>query len=388
MKLAVVDANAYWTSQLFAACGKYADVLLLKPREIRAHYAYGGSLFSGMRPRRIAPRVWEQSLPMPPLWLSTAWGLSRRILAKAVQSFAEPYDLILVLSFPEYRDLQSYVRPKLTIYYNYDDYAAHWPERAEAITAGEDALVQSADMTICIADYRARRLRIRHPERAGHIHHIPLGCTPEFMAESFFATGGAKPERLRNLPVPLAGYIGALSDRFDFDFFAEVTRLLPDVTFVLGGRPPATGAGNGTWSKTFDAVKELPNVRYIGWVEHAELGSYLNSFDVLLMPYAHCAHNTSACPAKLWDYMGTGLPIVANEANPEVLLWRELIHIGGTPEAFASAIRTALWETPRRSHLRLEVARQHTWMQLSEVMHRRIETLLTPHRSEAGVHLR
>jgi hypothetical protein len=41
----------------------------------------------------------------------------------------------------------------------------------------------------------------------------------------------------------------------------------------------------------------------------------LNSFDVLLMSYSECNFNTNACPAKLWDYLGTLLPIVANTAD-------------------------------------------------------------------------
>jgi hypothetical protein len=102
-------------------------------------------------------------------------------------------------------------------------------------------------------------------------------------------------------------------------------------------------------------------------VEHDQLGDYLNAFDVLLMCYSDCQFNRNASPAKLWDYLGTGLPIVANDRNPETLLWCEVIQIGETPEAFAEKLRRVLvTESAALRERRLEIARAHTWEQLSK----------------------
>ncbi len=35
-KLVVLDANFYWTAQLFSACAEFADVLLLRSIDFRA----------------------------------------------------------------------------------------------------------------------------------------------------------------------------------------------------------------------------------------------------------------------------------------------------------------------------------------------------------------
>jgi hypothetical protein len=109
-------------------------------------------------------------------------------------------------------------------------------------------------------------------------------------------------------------------------------------------------------------------------VEHAQLGDYLNAFEALFMCYSDCNFNRNACPAKLWDYLGTGKPIVANANNPETLLWREVVRVGADAVQFAGAVREALAETGESSrHRRLEIARAHTWNKLAERMQPMLE---------------
>jgi hypothetical protein len=74
---------------------------------------------------------------------------------------------------------------------------------------------------------------------------------------------------------------------------------------------------------------------------------------------------------KLWDYLGTGKPIVANDANPETLLWRRVVRIGATPAQFAEKLQEALHETDGAlREERLDVARANTWEKLSEKLER------------------
>ncbi len=369
MKLVVLDANAFWTEQLFRQCARFADVLLLKPRDFRAHRTLSGTLRSDRSPRSIADRVSEQRVSLPPGWMVGLWPWTQRRLAGVIRAFAGRDPLTLVITYPQYRGLISALRPDLSIYYNLDDYRDNWPRHARHVPEWEAKTVAASDVTICIADYRAKLLRLEHPEKSDRIHHLPLGVTPEFMS-------GRRAELHRSSltpkPARIAGYIGALNYRFDFAFLADVATRMPEVTFLLGGRVQEDG--DAAWRTGLARAQATANIEFLGWVDHAQLGMKLADFDVLLMPYAHCNFNTNACPAKLWDYLGTGKPIVANEANPETLLWREVVRVGGTPEAFVAQIRDALGE--QGSDLRerrLAVAREHTWEKLSE----RLEQILT-----------
>jgi glycosyltransferase involved in cell wall biosynthesis len=385
MKLAVVDANAYWTEQLFRQCARFAEVLLLQPRDFRAHRSQAGTVRSDPAPRRIADRVWEQRLSLPPGWMVELWRWSQWRLARAVREFAAGEPLTLVLTFPQYRSLFTAVKPARSVYYNFDDYRDNWPRHRARVPHWEAQLVESADLTLCIAAHRVNVLREQHPARRGCIHHLPIGCTPQFMAQS--GVGSQEPEvRSRESAVaaseagsqkpeagggraPRAGYIGALNYRFDFALLADVAARLPGVMFELGGRVQEDG--DAAWRAGLERTRQLPNVKFLGWVEHSKLGEHLAGFDVLLMPYSHCHFNTNACPAKLWDYLGTGKPIVANDANPETLMWREVIYVGETPGTFARAIGEALAEQGSElRERRLAIAREHTWEKLGERLER------------------
>lgn len=372
VKLVVLDANAYWTEQLFRQCGRFAEVLLLKPRDFRAHRSLTGSWRSDTRPRPVANQVREQRLAMPPGWMVELWGWSQHRLARAIRQFSGGRPLILVITYPQYRSLFRIVAPACGVYYNMDDYRDNWPRHYHRVPQWEAKTVHAAHLTICIAAHRAQVLGDQHPTKRDQIHHLPIGCTPEFMADAALRAPCSTPRELGSPPRPVAGYIGALNYRFDFAFLANVAERLPDVDFVLGGRVEPNG--DAAWRQGLTNARHQPNIRFLGWVEHAKLAEHLARFDVLLMPYAHCNFNTNACPAKLWDYLGTAKPIVANDANPETLLWREVVYVGATPAAFAEAIRAALSEpgTALRER-RLQIAREHTWEKLGQ----RLESILT-----------
>jgi glycosyltransferase involved in cell wall biosynthesis len=367
MKVAVLDANAFWTEQLFRQCGRFADVLLLKPRDFRMHRQLCRTWRSDLKPQGVEHRVWEQYFSMPPGWMFALWPLACRKFQRAIQRFAGSEPLTLVLTYPQYRSLSGAINLATSVYYNLDDYCDNWSGHDANVPRWEAEIVEMADLTICIADYRARMLREQHPSRASRIHHLPLGCTPEFMAESGKQRERSVPEVLQRIPGAKALYIGALNWRFDYEFLAQVAERLPQVNFILGGKLPTSEDGDTKWREGLERTMRRPNVHFIGWIEHACLGDYLNAADFLFMCYSECRFNTNACPAKLWDYLGTGLPVVANAANPETLLCRNVIHIGGTPDEFVTAVGGVLaGERAGLREKRLQIAHAHRWEKLAD----------------------
>lgn len=369
MKLVVLDANAFWTEQLFRQCGRFADVLLLKPRDFRAHRAATGSWLSENKPRQLGERLWEQKLSMPPGWMFRLWPLAQRKFARAIRDWTSKHDpgsTTLVLTYPQYRCMIPALKPARVVYYNFDDYRDNWPGHGADVPQWERELVEQTDVTVCIADYRARFLREQHPAKAAKIFHLPIGCTPEFMAVDADEPKPARPAKLAQMSGPVVGHIGALNWRFDYAFLAEVAAKLPQVNFVLGGKPPVETEGDAGWAAGLRAARACRNVHFIGWVAHGELAQHLKFFDALFMCYSVCNFNRNACPAKLWDYLGSGRLVIANERNPETLLWREVMKVAAMPENFAATIQAALADDPRPARARrLEVAREHTWDKLA-----------------------
>lgn len=375
--LVVVDANAYWTEQTFRACADEYDVLLVKPREIRAFIRQNGGRWRHPVARPVARNVWELPLAMPPRFTTLLWPLGRRLLLKAIKAVHNRRPDVLVICFPEYLELANLLSPQLLIYYNYDDYGANWPTRAKQIALMESAAVSRSDLTICIARHRAEALADNTPVARDRVLHLPIGVTPKFMADAL--SEAPVPASLAHITRPIVGYVGALNYRFDFPFFAEVAALRPDISFVLGGRIPTSKQGPTDWWRGVQDACRLGNVHFIGWIPHEDLGAHLKAFDILAMFYSHCPFNTSACPAKLWDYLGIGSPIIATSANPETLLWSDLIRIANSPTEFAQEVDSAFCEKRSRAHERIAIAREHTWDDLAAKLKRRLKVLQADH---------
>ncbi|NEP01922.1 MAG: glycosyltransferase family 1 protein [Symploca sp. SIO2E9] len=369
LKLVVLDANFYWTEQLFSACSDFADILLLRPLDFRAFRKGYGSYFIDFQPQAISEGVWEQRICCPPGWLFHYWPLTRRFFAYLIRKFQRDNYLIFVYSYPYYYSLVQELKAS-SIYYNIDDYRNYWPGRESQTPEVEKLAVNHADLTLCVAHYRASYLKQECRSKNSQIVHIPHGCSPEFMVEHSLSQPKSLPAELQAYSRPIAGYIGALTYRFDFDYLAKVAEKISDVTVILGGSLPQSSDGSVEWWQGVEAARRLPNVHFIGRVSHNRLGEYLQSFDVLLMPYSLCNFNRNACPTKLWDYMGTSLPVVANNVVPEVNQWSHLLLVSGNPEEFASNIRFALANRHWRSQERLDVAKAHTWkMQAQKLYH-------------------
>ena len=91
------------------------------------------------------------------------------------------------------------------------------------------------------------------------------------------------------------------------------------------------------------------------------------------MVYSICEFNLNSCPTKLWDYMGTSLPIIANNVVPEVNQWNDLLFVSENSDRFASNIKLALDNRHWKSSERLATAKNHTWQKQAEKLFEIIE---------------
>ena len=371
-KLVVLDANFYWTEQMFSAYSDFADILLLRPVDFRTFKKRYGSYFTDLQPQLVSPGVWEQRICCPPGWLFHTWPLTRRFLTYLIRQFQGRDRLIFVFNYPYYYSLVNDLKGH-SIYYSMDDYCNYWPGRELQTQAIEKLAIDHADLTLCVAEYRANLFRQEFPARVDQIVHIPHGCSPNFMVDQPLTQPNSLPDRLKDYSRPIIGYIGALNYRFDFHYLVEVARQLADVTIILGGQIPQPSDGTKEWWEDVKQAQNLSNIHFIDTVPHHLVGEYLQSFDVLLMPYSQCEFNLNACPMKLWDYMSISLPIVANNIIPEVNQWSDLVLISTNPADFAANVRFALANPNWKSSERLETARVHTWQKQAQKLHHLLE---------------
>ena len=67
----------------------------------------------------------------------------------------------------------------------------------------------------------------------------------------------------------------------------------------------------------------------------------MKSFDVCTIPYILNTLSESIFPLKLFEYLAAGRPIVTT-ALPELLPYREYIHVASTAEEFLSGLEQSL----------------------------------------------
>jgi hypothetical protein len=123
-----------------------------------------------------------------------------------------------------------------------------------------------------------------------NVHYIP-GTTysdgifenqnPEAVMNKHFTTGKT------------IGYAGVVDERIDLDLIYNTARLLPDYTFVLVG----------PLEIKIDPKREVENVYFLGKKPLEKLHSYIEFFDVCMVPFVTNEKTKHLCPSKLLDYM-------------------------------------------------------------------------------------
>jgi uncharacterized SAM-binding protein YcdF (DUF218 family)/glycosyltransferase involved in cell wall biosynthesis len=246
-------------------------------------------------------------------------------------------------------DLIHDLDPQLTIYYCIDDLASSSPA-ARRIVSSEAQLFEEADLVFVTSE----KLRERAARRSPHVHLFPFGVSLDRFEEIRRRPGPA-PSDLQLLKRPIVGYVGGLHQWVDQDLVASVATLMPDATFALVG-PAQTDVS---------ALQNCPNVRLLGQREHAELPSYVKSFDVGIVPYRLTPYTENVYPTKLNEYLAMGIPVVATDL-PEIRRFNAehggIVQVAADPRAFSDAIRRGLDDSsPADVERRVAVAHQNSW---------------------------
>ncbi|OJW15852.1 MAG: hypothetical protein BGO49_09650 [Planctomycetales bacterium 71-10] len=341
LALAVADVNWATTESLFRELDEGAvETLALRCMDYRNGWRKGIRPWSAScRTRAAGPRRWARDVLLPPGLLKRLPALGMRPIALAVRRFwAERPDARrgLVATYPYYVRLAEAIRPDALLYYNFDDYALYWPDRADELLRQEDDLIGRSDATVCTALAQAEEFRRRVPSAATRIHHIPHGTPAAFLASGPRHRPGPAPADVTNLPRPLLGYVGSLEDRLDWPLLGAVADAFPGGSVVAIGRPPDPGAE--PWRAECREVLGRPNVHVLGWRRQDELPSYYQTFDVNLIPYlVDHPFNRACSPTKIMDGMGATRPIVAT-AVPECRLYTHLFDVAETRSGFVEAV--------------------------------------------------
>ena len=195
---------------------------------------------------------------------------------------------------------------------------------------------------------------------------IPNGCWPIKVGEA----AAALPES-KDLPSPVVGLIGQLSDRIDL----SVLTAIADAGFSL----LIVGPLDPRWERHgFKELVSRPNVNYTGPVPAEAVPSYLAAIDIGITPYRDTPFNRASFPLKTLEYLGAGVPVVSTDipaarwlradlTRPQQARWADRIMLLASNSAdFVNAIRRiaasdSSSKDPTRASQCVAFAARHTW---------------------------
>jgi glycosyltransferase involved in cell wall biosynthesis len=154
-----------------------------------------------------------------------------------------------------------------------------------------------ADAVIAQTAFQADRLWQRWGIRAETVPKlVPVGAAPQHRPEPFSVL-----------------WVGTIAPHKRVELAADIAALLPQIPFVIAGGPARGGEAYYEQARAYAA--QQPNIRWMGFVPHAEIGRLFESAAVLL----HTSPQ-EGFPNVFVEAWAAGVPVVTLGINPDGLL--------------------------------------------------------------------
>jgi GT2 family glycosyltransferase/glycosyltransferase involved in cell wall biosynthesis len=255
-----------------------------------------------------------------------------------------------MLQLPFWRQVGVEIRRRhgAKVVYDCMDHWETFPDLGEFIRQEETKLAGEADLLVVTSQC----LFEKHSANGLSPFLVRNGADFDFFSAS--PAGGG----LADIPRPIIGYFGAIADWFDFDLIRHAARSRPNYSFVLIG---GFGLEAKLTARIAARLDGLPNVHLLGHKSYASLPSYLNDFDVCMIPFLLNQVTMATDPVKLYEYLSQGKPVVATAMN-ELKRLSDLVYIAENTEEFVRQLDIAVQEDrPGTLERRVEFARSNSW---------------------------
>jgi glycosyltransferase involved in cell wall biosynthesis len=220
---------------------------------------------------------------------------------------------------------------------------AGYPHATDSLIRSEHAWIRSSDIVFTDAESL-------HVEKKRHNPNT-FRVMPGVDADAFSPdAAGRQPEDLARVGRPRLCFFGCLGWWIDLEPLRSFAAEHPEWSVVIIG-PVRTDVST---------LAALPNVVFLGAKPHGELTRYLHSVDVICLPYAITEFTRGVIPAKIFEALAAGKPVVATPI-PELRAFSGVIDLADRTE-FTKAVICAREKNSRAAIAqRLAVARANSW---------------------------
>lgn len=242
--------------------------------------------------------------------------------------------------------LKELLEPSVFVYYTRDNMIAtkffrRYGEKYES------RLMAKADAVVANSEF----LRDRAMQYNNNAFYVGQGCDLDF-----FSTKNVKPKPvdLSNIPSPLIGYVGTLTNsRLDIDLLSQIARRNPSWNIVLVG-PEDDHFRNSK-------LHNLENVHFTGRKDPELLPTYIYYFDVAINPQKLNALTIGNYPRKIDEYLAMGKSVVATKTEA-LCIFKDHVFLAGNADEFIDKIREAITQNSQEiANKRMLFAQEHSW---------------------------
>jgi teichuronic acid biosynthesis glycosyltransferase TuaH len=248
------------------------------------------------------------------------------------------------VAFPS---LHKLLKPGLTVYHCVDPLIEPYQTRHGLIS--EDILVKDVDMVISTSKELSNQKGLLNKNsyfvpNAANISHSQKALDPELQIADI----------LDGIKKPVVGYFGNIERRIDYQLVKELTTMNPDKSFVFIGPVDSYYIKDGDF--------EGQNLHLKGAVPYELMPAVLKGFDVAIIPFKKDEVSSHIFPLKLFEYLGSGRPVVSTDFNPDLKDFTgDTVWYCKNAAEFSEALNASLNDNSSLQKKRLEVAADNTW---------------------------
>ena len=245
--------------------------------------------------------------------------------------------------------------------YDCNDDPLSFPNVPGWVSGCFERVAGDADVVTAVSVGLVERLK-----EAGAEDAVLLGNGVDYETFQRSAAAGP-PDDVKDLGRPVIGYAGAIAQWFDFELIGMIAKRFPGASIALVGP-----VFREVEDRARRLVEERGNVIFLGEKKYDELGAYLSSMDVCMIPLEANELRRLADPNKLYEYAAVGKPVVTMAYSEEIASLDGLVYVARSRGEFVDKIEEALGKGADSEALR-EFARARSWRSRADEMTRLID---------------
>jgi teichuronic acid biosynthesis glycosyltransferase TuaH len=268
----------------------------------------------------------------------------RKIVAKF-----EYDEFVFINSFNfHYPNIGRLLKPKMYVYHCVDPLIVEHDTKHGLVS--ERLIVEQCDIVICTSKQLYKEKALLNT----NTHFIPNAADLSHSSKALNEDLKIH-ESISKIQKPVIGYFGNIERRMDFSLLQKVAEDNISLSFVFAGPVEQQYIPN-----SFIA---LSNVYFIGRVPYSQMPSVLKGFDVAIIPFRKDEVSRTIFPLKLFEYLGTGKPVVATDFNLDLEEFTaETIIYCKNADEFSNQLHLSLdKDTSYKKTRRIEIATENSW---------------------------